>query len=251
MWSDNDSGAYELVQIAKSVARETEAKRGVAASVAFVGRNRFAALDGRMQTVWSAKIGAECFQIAIKNFANEITKKLPAPVNNADRLFEAPGGLLLVRGDDSIVLYDPGRKKTIASADIAGVRSVVWSPDSQRVALLTKTNVYIADRNLMIDATVHEAVHVKSGVWDGLAFVYTTLAHIKYVLPSSDSGTIGTLPEPLYIAAILDGNLIAIRRDLKFVKQPIDATEVSDYSAAVLLIHVVSLQDSIDARAVR
>ena len=129
-------------------------------------------------------------------------------------------------GEDSIVLFDPGRKKNIASADISDVRSAVWSPDGYHVAFLTKTAVHIADRNLVIHATVHEVVHVKSGVWDGQAFVYTTLAHIKYILVSNDSGTIGTLQDPIYIGTISNQTIIAIGRDLKIVKKPIDPTEV-------------------------
>lgn len=65
------------------------------------------------------------------------------------------------------------------------IKYVVWSQDSNYVALLAKNAVVIADRNLKQICQVSETVAVKSGVWDDQGvFVYTTLNHVKYVIPA-------------------------------------------------------------------
>eukprot|EP00698_Gefionella_okellyi_P022771 TRINITY_DN7596_c0_g1_i1.p1 TRINITY_DN7596_c0_g1~~TRINITY_DN7596_c0_g1_i1.p1 ORF type:complete len:1220 (-),score=283.92 TRINITY_DN7596_c0_g1_i1:1172-4642(-) len=214
VWSDAESGSYEIVSVPKPGAREQEPKRGLASSVCFLGRNRFCCLESRGQN------------LVLKNFSNEATKRIPlAPITSADRIWEAPGGLVLIRCDDSIVLYDPSRKKSVGSADVVGVRQAVWSADGTRVAVMSKNIVHILNNHLNVEATVQETVHIKSGAWDGQAFVYTTLSHIKYLLPSGDAGAVGTLNDPIYIASVGSRNLIGIGRDFKPVKRSIESTE--------------------------
>jgi coatomer protein complex subunit alpha (xenin) len=47
-------------------------------------------------------------------------------------------------------------------------------------------------------------VRVKSGSWDSSnkIFIYTTVNHVKYVLPSGDTGIICTLDVPIYLTKV-------------------------------------------------
>lgn len=65
-----------------------------------------------------------------------------------------------------------------------------------------------------------------SGVWDGQAFVYSTLAHIKYLLATGDTGIICTIQNPLYLFAIVKGSAVCMDRAHKPQRVPIDTTEV-------------------------
>ena len=64
--------------------------------------------------------------------------------------------------------------------------------------------------------SVHETLKVKSGSWDAAGiFYYTTLHHIKYLLPNGDSGIVRTLDVPLYLAAIRNSTFYCIDREAK------------------------------------
>lgn len=47
-------------------------------------------------------------------------------------------------------------------------------------------------------------VRVKSGAWDSSnkIFIYTTVNHVKYALPSGDTGIIRTLDVPIYLTKV-------------------------------------------------
>jgi Coatomer WD associated region len=59
--------------------------------------------------------------------------------------------------------------------------------------------------------SISEAVRIKSGSWDisNRIFVYSTLNHIKYLLPNGDTGIIRTLDVPLYITKAVDKQVCA------------------------------------------
>ena len=61
---------------------------------------------------------------------------------------------------------------------------------------------------------------VKSGAWDGNdIFYFTTLNHLKYLLPNGDSGIIRTLEVPLYLASANNGVLHCLDREGKVVEE--------------------------------
>ena len=71
-----------------------------------------------------------------------------------------------------------------------------------------------------------QAVNVKGGAWDESGvFIYTTLNHIKFVLPSGDSGIVRTLDEVVYVAAVVKGVIHCIDRQLVTCRVKIDTTE--------------------------
>jgi len=88
--------------------------------------------------------------------------------------------------------------------------------------------VVLADRDLTQICSVSETVRVKSGCWDEAGiFLYTTLNHVKYLLPlrSGETGIVRTLDTPVYAVEARGATLTVLDRDAKVRAVPIDGTE--------------------------
>jgi len=222
--SDVDGGSYELVtfSLTNSSGSVTDGKRGSCLGPGvFLGRNRFAILDRQRQ-------------IVIKNMNNETTKRVPSPVPNIDGLLEGgASGRVLLRAEDRAVLFEVQSRRVLGEITAPKIKSVVWSPDGSKVAILCKYGVVIADRQLEQLCSISDNVRIKSGAWDvsssgGTAselFVYTTLNHIKYCLPSGDTGTIRTLDQPVYAMRATKDQLFCLDREARPRVISIDTTE--------------------------
>jgi len=78
-------------------------------------------------------------QILIKNFQNEVTKKLPPPNPSTDGMFFAgTSGRLLLSSEDRMTLFDTQSRMTLAELQVPRIKYVVWSGDYNHVALLSK-----------------------------------------------------------------------------------------------------------------
>ncbi|KAL1533325.1 Coatomer [Salvia divinorum] len=215
--SDTDGGSYELCIIPKdSYGRGDvvqDAKRGTGGSAVFIARNRFAVLERSSN------------QVLVKNLRNEVVKKSALPIAT-DAIFYAGTGNLLCRSEDKVVIFDLQQRIVVGDLQTSFVRYVVWSPDMESVALLSKHSIVIADKKLVHRCTLHETIRVKSGAWDDNGvFIYTTLTHIKYCLPNGDSGIIKTLDVPLYMTKIYGSTIFCLDRDGKSCPIIIDSTE--------------------------
>merc|ERR1719375_2906065 len=137
--SDADGGTYELVQVPKDASRTESLSDGLRSqgrSAVFVARNRFAVLDPGSNS------------ILVKNLQNETTKRVPSPCGKTEAIHYGGTGTILVKGDDKVVLFDIQQRLVVAEAAVPGVKYVVWSDNLDRVALLSKHSVTIADRKL-------------------------------------------------------------------------------------------------------
>lgn len=191
---DGDGGNYELyTNLPKMGGTGGESladpRRGSGVAAIFVGRNRFATLEG----------GKE---IIIRDLKNQVTKRVPVSIPGADWLFPAGSGFLLVRSDEKIVLMDLQRRKQISEVS-AVAKYAVWSEDNKKVALLGKHTIILCSSKLEHLATVHETIRVKSAAWDDSGvLLYTTLNHLKYCLPNGDNGIVSTLAQPIYLTRV-------------------------------------------------
>ncbi|PHT76232.1 Coatomer subunit alpha-3 [Capsicum annuum] len=215
--SDTDGGSYELYIVPKdSYGRGDtvqDAKRGTGWSAVFVARNRFAVLEKSTN------------QVLVKNLKNEIVKKSLLPMAT-DAIFYAGTGNLLCRAEDRVVIFDLQQRIILADLQTSFIRYVVWSPDMESVALLSKHSIVIADKRLVHRCTLHETIRVKNGAWDDNGvFIYTTLTHIKYCLPNGDCGIVKTLDVPVYITKIYGNTIFCLDRDGKNRPIIIDSTE--------------------------
>ena len=99
---------------------------------------------------------------------------------------------------------------------LSNCRYVVWSGDMSHVALLSKHQVIICNRNLETLCMVNENTRVKSATWDsdsgGPVLVYTTSNHIKYALLTGDHGIIRTLDLPVYLTKVKGNKVYALDR---------------------------------------
>ncbi|KAL8129464.1 hypothetical protein V2J09_018619 [Rumex salicifolius] len=215
--SDFEGGSYELYVVSKdSFGRgdtPQEAKKGAGGSAVFIARNRFAVLDKTSN------------QVLVRNLKNEVVKKTALPVG-ADAIFYAGTGSLLCKADDKVFIFDLQQRTVLGELQAPSVKYIVWSKDMEKVALLSKHVIVIANKNLVHQCTIHETIRVKSGAWDeNGVFIYATLNHIKYCLPNGDCGIIRTLDVPIYITKVSGNTIFCLNRDGKNKAIVVDATE--------------------------
>lgn len=228
---DADGGSYELfTNLSKDGVSSSgsgsepvaDMRRGRGVSAVFVGRNRFAVLDKTSGIV------------SVRDLRNVETKQVPSPLPGADALFAAGNGFVLVRSEEQVALLDLQQRKVVAELAATHVKYVVWSDGMKRVALLGKHVILIASRRLELLATVHETIRVKSAAWDDSGvLLYSTLNHVKYCLPNGDSGTVATLPHPLYLTRVRGPALCYLDREGAPGILAIDPTE---YAFKLLLL---------------
>ncbi|XP_022185613.1 coatomer subunit alpha [Nilaparvata lugens] len=212
--SNIENSTYDLYSVPREAGQtndQTEQKRSTGVSAIWVARNRFAVLD-RSHT------------LVIKNLKNEVTKKVDHPA--CDEIFYAGTGKLLLRDSDGLILFDVHQKRTLATVKISKCRYVVWSSDMSNVALLSKHNVSICNRNMETLCSIHENTRVKSGAWDESGvFIYTTSNHIKYAICNGDHGIIRTLDLPIYITKVKGTQVFCLDRECRPRVLNIDPTE--------------------------
>lgn len=203
---------YDLYIIPKEVKSEPpEARRAPGLTCIWVTRNRFAVLD-------------KTHSVVIKNTKNEVVKKLSTP--SCTDIFYAGTGLLLLRENDGLSMYDITQGKVIASVKAPTVKFAIWNTDMSCVALLSRHQLTICDRRLNVMCSVSETSKVKSGIWDeSNVFIYTTSTHIKYSLTNGDHGIIRTLDHLIYIAKIKDGAVYCLDKECRPKVLSIDPTE--------------------------
>lgn len=216
--SDAEGGSYELVTFSTDVTGSGDAqdvRRGSAISAVFLARDRFAVLD-------------KTRQLLIKNFQNEVVKRSSPPIAGVDALFfSGTSGRLLMKSEDRVLLYDQQARKTVSELQVPRIKYVVWNHDYSLIALISKHQLVLANKQLEQLCTVSETVRLKGGCWDSTknVFIYTTLNHVKYVLPNGDRGIIRGLDAPVYVTKVLGISLYCLDRECKLRNIEIDTTE--------------------------
>mmetsp|Transcript_44916 Transcript_44916/g.54421 ORF Transcript_44916/g.54421 Transcript_44916/m.54421 type:complete len:1287 (-) Transcript_44916:192-4052(-) len=219
--SEVDGGSYELItfSLTNASGSVTDGKRGSCLGPAvFLGRNRFAVLDRHQR------------QIVVKNLNNETTKRVAPPFATVDALMDGgASGRLVLRADDRAVLFEVQSRRVLGDLSAPKLKMVIWSPDGSKCALLCKYGIVIADRQFEQLCSISDTVRIKSGAWDvgtgNELFVYTTLHHVKYCLPTGDVGTIRTLDHPVYATRAAKDQLYCLDREARPKIVPIDTTE--------------------------
>lgn len=214
--TDVEGGTWELYSLPKEGGRESvaDAKRGAGTAAVFIARNRFAVLDKAQNT------------IVVRDLRGDVTKKVPSPLPTTEGIFYAGTGMLLVRSEDKVALFDVQQRTVAAELSTPSIKYVVWSGDMERVALLSKHAIVVADKKLGNSVTVHETIRIKSAAWDDAGvLVYTTLNHIKYCLPNGDAGVVRTLDTPVYLTRVHAGVVFCLDREAKPRALQIDTSE--------------------------
>lgn len=210
-----DNSNYDLYQIPKETDSQNpdspDSKRSAGLTAVWVARNRFAVMD-------------KSHQVVIKNMQNEVMKKVATPP--CDELFYAGTGMLLLRDNDGVSLFDVQQKRVLGTARISKCRYVVWAANMTSVALLSKHTILICNRKLERLCSITETNRVKSGSWDDSGvFVYTTSNHIKYALTNGDHGIIRTLELPVYVTRVAGNSVYCLDRQATPRILTIDSTE--------------------------
>jgi len=215
--SDSEGGTYELITFSTESTGAGDAqdvRRGNALSAVFIARDRFAVLD-------------KTRQLLVKNFQNDVVKRSTPPLAGVDGLFFAgTSGRILMKSEDRVLLYDLQARKNISELQVPRVKYVIWNNDFSLVALISKHQVVLANKQLEQLCAVTETVRLKGGCWDSKpVFLYSTLNHVKYLLSNGDKGIVRGLDAPLYVAKVQGNALLCLDREGKMRTVEIDITE--------------------------
>ena len=216
--SDSEGGTYELISFAlESTTGESQdaARRGNGLAAVFISRDRFVVLD-------------KSRQLLIKDLKNEVIKKSNSPFPGIDGLFFAgSSGRVILKSEEKVALFDNQARKIIAELQVPRVKYVVWNNDFSMVAIFSKHQLVLANKQFEQSCTISEAVRIKGGAWDGTkkVFVYATMNHIKYILANGDRGIIRGLETPVYVTRIQGNSLHCLDRECKMRTIEIDTTE--------------------------
>jgi coatomer protein complex subunit alpha (xenin) len=87
--------------------------------------------------------------IEIRDLSNAVMKTIKSPVQ-ANELFYGGTSNVLITTSTNVVLYDVQQQKVLSELAASPVKYVVWSPDNQMVALISKhsTDPFARDRFL-------------------------------------------------------------------------------------------------------
>ncbi len=205
--SDAENGTWELYPLPKdgsSVRDVGDVKRGDGSSTIFIARNRFASLEKSSNT------------IVVRDLRGDVTKKVASPFPGTEDIFYAGTGMVLIQAEDKVAIFDVQQRSVVAELTAPMVKYVVWSGDMERVALLAKHSVIVADKKLNNAVTIHETIRIKSAAWDDTGvLIYTTLNHIKYCLSTGDSGVVRTLESPVYLTRVHNDIVYCLDREAK------------------------------------
>mmetsp|Transcript_8349 Transcript_8349/g.30852 ORF Transcript_8349/g.30852 Transcript_8349/m.30852 type:complete len:1234 (-) Transcript_8349:112-3813(-) len=213
-----EKGSWDLYRVNETSSGTGECQKiqsGSGASAVFMGLRKFAILNGNGQL----ELGS------LKNSKRTVAS-IPDTIGQVTDIFAAGSGRLLLKTEDKVYLYDREKRDVIASIQAYGVKFAIWSEDKTRVALIGRHHIVIANNELKLQCTLQESVRIKSGAFDAQGvFIFTTLNHMKYCLPNSDSGTIKTLEQPIYIVKVLQNAVYYLDRECNARKMFIDTTE--------------------------
>ncbi|KAK6009925.1 WD domain, G-beta repeat protein, partial [Ostertagia ostertagi] len=191
---------------------EAPVNRSPGIAAVWVARNRYAVLDKNQQ-------------ISLRDLSNKEVRKIEMNIP-IDDLFYAGTGVILLRNEEGLQLFDVQQKRVMAHVKASKVRYVIWSKNMEYGALLSKHTLTLINRKLEVLCSQQESTRVKSGAWDDDGvFLYTTSNHIKYALTAGDCGIVRTLDLPLYVLAVRGNILYCLNREATPVEVPIDPTE--------------------------
>ena len=104
------------------------------------------------------------FQVIIKNLKNEVTKKVQTPT--CDEIMYAGTGMLLLRDNDNVTMFDVQQKRSVGTVRISKVRYAIWSADMSHVALLGKHSKFIKIVNYCKNCKLQEYSIKERGLKD-------------------------------------------------------------------------------------
>lgn len=92
--------------------------------------------------------------------------------------------------------------------------------------MLTQLAITVVDKQFIQQSFAQETVRVKSAAWDPCGvLIYTTLNHIKFLLPQGDKGIICTLDQPIYLTRVKGQNVHFLDREANPQVAAIDPAE--------------------------
>jgi coatomer protein complex subunit alpha (xenin) len=164
-------------------------------------------------------------------------KKIEWNTNHTlQNIFQATIGKILLKSNNDVLLFDISARKVVAEVQFPNITRVFWSQNMSYVALFSQNQVMICTKNLTPLCKVKETSKIKAGSFDNEnGFIYSTSAHIKYLLVSDTisegskssniSGIFKTIQDPVYLTGYVNGNIFYINREGKVCRDTVNTTE--------------------------
>jgi len=156
--------------------------------------------------------------------------------NPIEQIFQATIGKILIKSNKDVLLFDIAARKVVNEVSFKNLCKVYWSENLAYVALCSKNVIMICNKNLKMLCKVKESSKIKSGCFDHEnGFIYTTSAHIKYMVVSdttkensgatNNTGIFKSTDNPVYVSAFVNNVVFYITREGKVVKEQVNTTE--------------------------
>lgn len=175
----------------------------------------------RNQLAWIGEGGNT--QLCVREVNGVSVTKVTIPATRY--IFPASTGMLFLATQEHVTLFDVTRKQIVTEKTIPNVKFSYISPDRKRVAFIGGTSVTIASIDLSTYSTFQDGAKVKSGAWFEGYFIYSTKTHVKYLLPTGDSGIIRSISERLCIVAVREKHVFCLDDELAIRRVDVDFTE--------------------------
>jgi coatomer protein complex subunit alpha (xenin) len=162
------------------------------------------------------KIGRE---VEVVDINDQGPAKPITGVPPVDILYPGPMGKIILKTEDSAILYDITNKKIVNQIDcyeVSKLKRVVWNSTYTNVALLCKKNLILLNKHFAIQSIIQEKFNVNSAAWNNdNVLIYTTTNHLKFALLNGDSGILRCLESPVYVVGASDSEVVTMDRDAK------------------------------------
>lgn len=191
---------------------------GVGKDAVFVARNKLAFLDVKEQVI-------KVRDLQQGGIAKDILLQTPISGPIVD-IFFASINNLLVTTTSTVFLLDTETGHQTQELSVNGVRYTIWNNEMTQVALVSKHTIIIATRELKQLCLIHETIRIKGGAWDDSGvFIYSTLNHIKYLLPHGDNGILKGIDQSIYLTRVKGKKVYSLDRDASVRVIKVDPTE--------------------------
>eukprot|EP00092_Neocalanus_flemingeri_P036104 GFUD01039308.1.p1 GENE.GFUD01039308.1~~GFUD01039308.1.p1 ORF type:complete len:712 (+),score=283.13 GFUD01039308.1:109-2136(+) len=231
--------SYQLFFIIEGAANmKPKIKKSPGRSAVWAAHNRFALLDTSCQLLvknldnQNVNFAGFTTGFLLPKSEAQVTNKVPA----CEELFAGgQAGCVLMKDGDLIIKYDILKRRRQSSGLFESVKHVAWFCDGTMLAMFSKHQLWLCDKNLKVLQKMKCRATIKSVCWckDTSTLLYTTENQLLYLLPSGDSGVVSTIQEPLYLALVRESQAVCLTRQGKLKVLNINNTEYKFKSAVI------------------
>ncbi|KAL7714756.1 Beta'-coat protein [Entamoeba marina] len=152
--------------------------------------------------------------IALRRYDGGVIKTITL-TERPERMLLGPIQNTVVFGTkDEAIIFDIENQKVLKVIKMKALKRVIsGGMYGEYNALIGKRQVVIITSKLDVSCKINEVARVKSGVFVGETLFYTTISHLKYLLPNGEGGVIKQLDTVMYLADVRPPKVYLVNRD--------------------------------------